>query len=196
MFRMLFGPATVSDPVLSARLRRARMAVWGVMILGAGTALWGRYTELASKPRIVHETSAVQPSVSSPAPEVRFLLAHKAELGLTKDQERRIAELQAKWEQASGALRSEGVRAAAEAGKQVRRERVTSDAIQRASAPVAAVSAELARLRRAYWDSAVGLLSEDQRSKLRPLMKKITLADLLPDTGHGGARGGNDARRR
>lgn len=182
--------------MLSVRLRRARAAVWGVLILGAGTALWGRYTELASKPRIIHETSTAQPAVGSPAPEVRFLLAHKVELGLTKDQERRIAELQAKWEQASGALRAAGARAAAEAGEQVRGGKVTSEAIQQASAPVAAVSAELARLRKAYWDSGVGVLSKDQRNRLRPLMKEITLADLLPDIGEGGVRSGDDARRR
>ena len=176
----------VSDRVLSGRLVRARMAVWGMLVLGAGIALWGRYTELASRPQIISEAGEPRSPAAAPAPEVRFLLVHKGELSLTRDQEGRIAKLQAEWEQASAGLRAAGTRASAEAEKHVVGAKVTSAAIQHASAPVVAVSAELSRLRRLYWDTAVGLLSKAQQAKLRPLMRQVTLADLLPVSAQGG----------
>lgn len=195
LLRAMFGAPAITDHALALRLRRARLAVWGILMMGAGMALWGRYTELSSRPRPIRTTDTAAGPAVAPAPEVRFLLTHSEELGLTEAQQQRIAALQAKWERASAGLREAGVQAA-DAAKRSGGARATQEAIQRASAPVVVVSAELVRLRRAYWDAAVGALSAPQRDRLRPLMKRITLADLLPATGQEGVGSNVDARRR
>ncbi|HEY3281832.1 MAG TPA: Spy/CpxP family protein refolding chaperone [Armatimonadota bacterium] len=169
------------------RLRRVRVLVWIIFALGGGIALWGRYQELSratppGSPQLGRAVTpgAPIPATYSPAPEVRFLLAQRAELRLTDAQAAAIGRLQEQWHSESQEPRRAAA-SAARAAKGASGPRARPDQIRSVAEPVAQLSEELAARRRAYWDRARALLTRDQQARLQPLLAKVTLADLLPE---------------
>jgi hypothetical protein len=177
-------PYLPDNPLLARRVRRTRLAVWLLIIVGGGITLWGRHQGLsddASHPTVTRETSSELPALSDPAPEVRFLLAHRDTLGLTDAQAAEIKRLQAQWSRESVDLRRTATDAASRLSTQVEGEKIEAGEVRGAALPLAQASAELASRRREYWNKATDHLTPDQRVKLEPLLRQVTLADLLPE---------------
>lgn len=176
-----------SDDAIGSRARRARAVVWATIIVGGTVALWGRYHELSDRnaplaPEIAAPQSPApaQPAADfSPAPEVRFLLGHQRELKLTDLQRKQLGRLQALWVAESRPMRDEASQVVRSASSQAKPRQAMQD-IQAPAAPVTALSADLAATRRKYWTMATSLLTEEQKQRLKPLLKQVTLADLLP----------------
>lgn len=103
-------------------------------------------------------------------PEVSTLLARREQLKLSVLQVAEVKQLQADWERVSAPLRKQAERAAREfrawMSKAQQHGRVTTTDIQEHGAEVSDLSAKLVQQRLIYWESALQLLTEEQRAKV------------------------------
>jgi hypothetical protein len=172
------------DDERDVQTRRLRIVAWGILLAGVVVALVGRYEELKGPQAKLPARSAEQNSGYMPTPEVRFILAHSSELGLTASQVSGLKRIQSEWEEevrsawpnVLAALKSASPPTSLEGGKK----RFTEAELKARSAEVSAVSAELASRRRVHWENAVALLTARQKKLLKRLLAQVTLQDLMP----------------
>jgi hypothetical protein len=103
-------------------------------------------------------------------PEISSLLARREELKLSAQQVKEIEKLQAEWERVAAPLREQADRAAGQfrawMDEAQKRGRVAMNEVQERGAEVRELSAQLVQQRRAYWQSALKLLTEEQRAQV------------------------------
>lgn len=162
------------------RIRRVRIAAWSIVLVGVAVALVGRYEELKGRQTRLPARSTRQSSGYTPAPEVRFILAHGSELGLSTSQVSRLKRIQSEWEEEVRSAWPDVLAASEEVSTAASRERSTEAELRARSAEVSALSAELASQRRKHWENAVALLTARQKVLLKRLLAQVTLQDLMP----------------
>jgi len=185
LLRKVFGVS--GDAELDVRARRTRIAAWSILLAGVVVALVGRYEELKGPQAKLPARSAEQNSGYTPTPEVRFILAHGSELGLTASQVSGLKRIQSEWEEevrsawpdVLAALKNVSPPTSLEGGEK----RFTEAELKARSAEVSALSAELASRRRMHWENAVALLTARQKKLLKRLLAQVTLQDLMPAGG-------------
>ncbi len=103
-------------------------------------------------------------------PEISSLLSRREELKLSAQQVKQIEKLQAEWERVATPLREQANRAAGQfrawMDEAQKRGRVAMNEVQERGAEVRELSAQLVQQRRAYWQSALKLLTEEQRAQV------------------------------
>ncbi|MGC8833367.1 MAG: hypothetical protein ACP5R4_04870 [Armatimonadota bacterium] len=162
------------------RIRRVRIAAWSIVLVGVAVALVGRYEELKERQTKLPARGTKQSSGYTPAPEVRFILAHGSELGLTASQVSRLKRIQFEWEEEVRFAWPDVLAASREVSTAVSGKRSTEAELRARSAEVSALSAELALRRRKHWENAVALLTARQKELLKRLLAQVTLQDLMP----------------
>ncbi len=117
------------------------------------------------------------------APEIATLLARREALGLSGAQVRDLERLQAEWERVSAPSRRAAEHAAREfrqwMGKTQQRQVTRIGDIQEHGAALSALSAEAARVRRTYWQSALQTLTAEQRERALAAVR----TDPMPGAG-------------
>ncbi|MCS6861022.1 MAG: hypothetical protein NZT92_11965 [Abditibacteriales bacterium] len=143
-----------------------------VALILSAFVLYNRYQEPAGRaPRIERTVlSDVGKAEAGVIPEISSLLARREELKLTAQQVKEIEKLQAEWERVSAPLRAQADQAAERFQRWMeeaqQRGGVAIDEVQRRGAEVSALSARIVRQRHVYWESALQLLTAEQRQQM------------------------------
>lgn len=142
-----------------------------IALVISAVVVYYRYQEQnwRQPPRIERTVVSDKPSAGV-VPEISSLLLRREELKLSAQQVKEIEELQAEWQRASTSLHEKADKAAEQFKRWMdeaqKRGHVAIDEVQQHGAEVSALSAELVRQRRVYWESAMKLLTEEQRKQI------------------------------
>jgi len=109
-------------------------------------------------------------------PEIAFLLSKAQSLNLSEAQVGSLKRLQEEWQKASAPKRERLSQAATEFQKWMKEQQgkraVSLKAIQERASLVSLLSAELASLRRDFWEQALAVLTAEQQQALEPELQK------------------------
>jgi hypothetical protein len=155
-----------------------------VAVIVGGNAIKSQLAsrQASSGPIIENRTVVGGSNQSGPAPEVKFLLDHRASLRLTPQQVQRLTAMQLDWDRTYGPKLKDARAAAGKLrdylGKSRNNQRTPIAQIQKEAEPLIAASAEITRAKRHYWSRAMTVLTPEQRKAAMSARKKNFSAKL------------------
>lgn len=168
------GKPPNSRSSLSVPLRRRWIGPGLLFAVLASLLVWrllpGLPGEIRGAPPHVERVPIEENRTAPPsAPDPEWLLGQRKTLNLTEPQVRKLVQLQARWERSTRGLREALDRASAEFKRSMSPagdRRVSIEEIQARTAPVSALSRDLAEARRAWWAAAGAVLTAEQRRQV------------------------------